>query len=181
MIIKRNIPNLLSILRITLSPFIFFTIINESYSIALFMFCIGAISDFLDGYIARSFRLVSKIGKYIDPIADKVFIISAFFALSIVTEYVYLWMIYLILFRDILVTFIRYFLKNKDMQYEADFFGKGKTALQVFVVLAVILILKLYPSFGYLIEYLMVVCVLITCVSGVNYLYSYINLLVYEK
>ena len=76
---------------------------------------------------------------------------------------------------------MKYFLKNKGMQYEADFFGKGKTALQVFVVIAGILILKLNPSFGYLIEDLMVVCVLITCASGINYLYSYVNLLVYEK
>ena len=68
---KENIPNILTIIRFILIPFIFMSVIFHHYLIGLVIFTISAITDILDGYIARKYNYITNIGKLIDPLADK--------------------------------------------------------------------------------------------------------------
>ena len=80
---KENIPNMLTIVRFILIPFIFGTVISRHYFVGIVIFTISAFTDILDGYIARKYNYISDIGKLIDPLADKLTQLSLLLALTI--------------------------------------------------------------------------------------------------
>ena len=183
----RYIPNFLTIIRIIIVPFFIYFFTSDYYSyrlISLILFFVGSLSDFLDGYIARKYNLVTTLGKIIDPLADKILILSAFFLLNnSYPSYVPLWMLYLILFRDIFVTLYRIYLKNKDVVMQANMLAKRKTLFQI-VIIHFLLILHVFyfnelqsHLFFYVnaIYFAMVVCTGITLYSGLNYFISYMH------
>ena len=77
---KENIPNILTIIRFILVPFIYTSVINKHFLTALIIFTISALTDILDGYIARKFNYITDIGKLMDPLADKL------------TQFLYFWL-----------------------------------------------------------------------------------------
>jgi cardiolipin synthase (CMP-forming) len=81
--LKLNLPNILTLLRIIIIPFFTIAILNKLYVLAIVLFSLGAISDVLDGYIARKYDLVSEFGKVADPIADKLMQFAALLSLTI--------------------------------------------------------------------------------------------------
>ena len=81
-----NLANKITILRILLIPFFIASILYSKWQAALFIFFIAAISDGIDGYIARMTKKRSQLGKFLDPIADKLLIISAFICLSVAKD-----------------------------------------------------------------------------------------------
>ena len=107
-------------MRVIFGPLFFFLLIQNDISykwIALLVFFIGSISDALDGYFARTYNWISDFGKNIDPFADKIFILSALLALFyIVPEFIPIWMLIIILIRDISVTVIRVVSKKKNVK-----------------------------------------------------------------
>ena len=122
MIKKKYIPNSLTFFRIFIVPFFigaFFSPNLIMKVLSLFLFFIGAVSDFLDGFIARKYNIVSDIGKIADPIADKLLILSAFFILYIVyPNYVKFWMIMCIFLRDFAITIFRLYYKRRKASNE---------------------------------------------------------------
>ena len=180
----KYIPNLLSIMRIVLAPiFILVMFANTFYMklFALIIFFIGSLSDFLDGYLARKFNYITEIGKFIDPVADKILIVSAFIVLNyFYNDIVESWMIIVIISRDIFITCARYiFIKYYDATIKTSIFGKLKTLFQIIVVHIILLLhfynsdlitdFKIYSfSFIYI---LMIGCVIFTVSSGLHYLY----------
>ena len=80
---KENIPNILTIIRFILIPFIFISVVSNRYLTALIIFTISAITDILDGYIARKYNYITDIGKLIDPLADKLTQLALLLALTI--------------------------------------------------------------------------------------------------
>ena len=99
-------------------------------SIALWAFVVGAISDFLDGYIARKYNLVTNFGKLIDPLADKILVCAAFVYLSYVGICPF-WVTIIIVFREFLVTGLRQLAVEQGKVMAADRSGKWKTAIQL--------------------------------------------------
>lgn len=99
-------------------------------SIALWAFIVGAISDFLDGYIARKYNLVTNFGKLMDPLADKILVCAAFVYLSYVGICPF-WVTILIVFREFLVTGLRQLAVEQGKVMAADRSGKWKTAIQL--------------------------------------------------
>ena len=93
---KENIPNILTIIRFILIPFIFFSVISHHYLTALIIFTLSAITDVLDGYIARKYNYITDIGKLIDPLADKLTQISLLLSLTILN--ILPWWIFAIVF-----------------------------------------------------------------------------------
>ena len=73
---KENIPNILTIIRFILIPFLYISVLSHHYLTALIIFTISALTDILDGYIARKYNYITDIGKLIDPLADKLTQIS---------------------------------------------------------------------------------------------------------
>jgi len=139
-----NIPNLLSIIRIVLIPvFLYLIFIPEvgTRIWALVVFCIASLTDLLDGWIARKLGQVTNIGKFLDPLADKVLVISALIAFLFLDPLIPLWMVLIIVARDILITLMRYLAIKRERILRTTRFGKIKTAFQMVSIIIIIMVL----------------------------------------
>lgn len=97
-----NIPNLLSFLRITLVPVFLWLLIEELFLAAIVVLAVAGLTDFLDGYLARKLNQTTKLGKMLDPVADRLYIFATLLALS-ATGYVPWWLAGLVILRDVLM------------------------------------------------------------------------------
>ena len=180
------IPNFLTSTRILLVPvFLYFLFADFSHGklLALIVFIAAAVTDAYDGKIARKYNVVTKFGIFLDPLADKFLVLSAFYAfmfVPILSTTVKLWMIILISFRDILVTLMRTIMQYKGITMITSKLGKIKTALQFITIhlILIFLILKSYsvliPSYSLYNEslyFLMIITTSITFYTGVHYFY----------
>jgi len=128
-----NLPNAITLSRLVLTAvFVAGTALESSLGhwIALVSFVIAAISDFLDGYLARKLGLVTPMGKLLDPLADKVLVCSAFVYLS-ASGLCPVWITVVILAREFLVTGLRQIAMEAGHVMAADRLGKWKTGLQL--------------------------------------------------
>lgn len=161
---KFNVPNKITIIRITLVPlFVIVLLANIPYRnvISAVIFALLSVSDFFDGYIARKKKQITDFGKLIDPIADKILISTAL--VFLVGRGVELWMAVVIIAREFILTAIRIYLLPLKLVVPASNFGKAKTVVQSFAIVMVLLELK----FGY---YMMLVAVFLTVVSGLEFM-----------
>ncbi len=136
-----TVANFFSFLRILLTPlFIYFLFTYKSYYeiLALFIFIIASITDAYDGYFARKFNTVSKLGIFLDPLADKV-LMSAAFISFVVLDLIPLWMVLIVIFRDFFVTGIRIFYNSKNRSMKTSITAKIKTGSQIGVVSFILL------------------------------------------
>lgn len=174
----KYLPNALTILRIVLTPvFIALTFYFTSTSAilwALLVFVVAAITDWLDGMIARKHNIISNFGKIWDPLADKFIVISALAALTWKSPFnLHLAIFVIILFREIAVTIMREIYVRKHIIIAADKWGKLKTVLQM---VGIILCLSFWAGGFYpanLISASQVwfwIVAVITVMSGLNYL-----------
>ena len=138
-----NLPNKLTVLRVILVPFFLFFLLTDivpfSKLIALIIFALASITDALDGHIARSRNLVTTFGKFLDPLADKVLVISAlcaFIELGICSSVP----VIIIIAREFMVSGLRLVTADKGIVVPANIWGKLKTAFtmvaEVFVLVA---------------------------------------------
>ena len=180
------IPNLLTSSRILLVPvFLYFLFSDFSHGklLALIFFVIAAITDAYDGKIARKHNIVTKFGIFFDPLADKILVLSAFYAFMFISDLdttIKLWMIILISFRDILVTLLRTIMQYKGITMITSKLGKIKTAFQL-ITIHLILIFLIFKSYSVAIPsdlfyneslyFLMVITTIITFYTGVHYFY----------
>src|SRR3989338_7254926 len=136
-----NVPNTITIIRIILIPlFIAVMLLDVKYSnyLAAFIFLMLAISDYIDGYMARKKNQITDAGKLLDPIADKIMVLSALFLLY---EKIPLWASIVIAFREILLTAIRLCIKD-EIVVPANLLGKLKTVFQIAAIMFVLLELR---------------------------------------
>ncbi len=182
-----NLPNRLTILRIVLIPFfVFFLLTNYfEYSkwVALIIFTVASLTDMADGKIARKKKLVTNFGKFMDPLADKILTYSA---LCLLVEDKLIWAVFLIiiLFREFAVAGIRMLAAVKGTVIAADIFGKIKTVLQMASIILYLLdyavlgytpfIQQISDSFcrtvGYIAYWTFILSVIMTVISGINYI-----------
>ncbi len=99
---KINIPNILSLIRILLAPLFIIFLIRDLYIYGLVVFILAGLSDGLDGLVARYFNQRTVLGAYLDPIADKLLIISAFVSLA-VTKIIPAWLAVIVITRDVII------------------------------------------------------------------------------
>lgn len=140
-----NIANKITVLRIILIPiFMFFMLVDVSYNmeIALVIFLIASLTDKLDGYYARKYNLVTDLGKFLDPLADKL-LVTAAFLIFIELGRIDAWVVFIILAREFAVTGLRGIAANKNIVIAASNMGKFKTVTQIITI--VILFLDNYP------------------------------------
>jgi CDP-diacylglycerol--glycerol-3-phosphate 3-phosphatidyltransferase len=171
-----NLPNSLTILRIILIPvFAVFLLIRIPYGdyFAALIFVIAALTDSLDGYLARKWKQITKLGIVLDPIADKLMITAA---LIILVELGRIsgWIAIVILGREFAVSGLRVVKAEEGVIIPASTLGKLKTISQIVAVLLIILE-KGYQSFINipLGQWAMYFAVFITIVSGVEYFYNF--------
>lgn len=191
-----NLSNQLTFSRIILA-FVFIIFIHQPgvapAIIATFIFTIASLTDYFDGYVARKYGLENDFGKLMDPIADKLLILSAFVVfvqMRIIAD----WMMMLILAREILITGLRMFALTKKKVIAAEKAGKHKTVSQiaaVFIILGFIIFersvvalsgwtstVELWWTVG--INLTMVATVALTLISGFSYLWNNRNLVSLE-
>ena len=179
-----NLPNVLTISRIVLAIVLIF-LLEESSStgniLAVIVFAIAASTDFYDGHLAKSRGVVSNFGKIMDPIADKILILSVFGVLAHIGMIAW-WMFIMIAIREILVTASRLVIMRQGQVLAAERAGKIKTVVQIVAVSAILLYLVAqqseFCSFWFYniqriwlgVNYaLMLVVVILTVYSGIDY------------
>ena len=181
--IYKSLPNILSLFRIVMSPlFIFFMVQDKPYFLlmALFLVFILSITDFFDGYYARKYNLITDLGKYLDPLADKIFVLTVLFTFHFVlgNDIFPLWMIVLILLRDVFVTLMRNILKSKNYNFNTSALAKNKTLIQILCIHFILVILIVNEFNIFLINYsyiyyIMLFCTFMTLLSGFDYILKY--------
>lgn len=166
MLKKMNLPNKLTMLRIVLVPFfVVFMSLPAEYRwtryVSLAIFVTASITDFLDGYISRKNNLVTKFGKIMDPLADKMLVASGFILLA-TSGVIPAWMAAVVVIRDFFVTGLRNFGADKKKDLAASLSGKIKT---IFQLLAIIFALVDKYQFADFMEYSMVMSKFYLCVN----------------
>jgi len=129
-------PNQLTLFRILLTPvFVYFLFLNDPVNkqIALGIFIFAAITDWYDGYVARRWGFITRWGKFLDPLADKVLTSAAFFSF-VAIGYAELWMVILIVIRDFSMTMLRAYAEYKNTPINTSGFAKTKTFVQLVVI-----------------------------------------------
>ena len=173
-----NLPNKLTILRIILVPFfvLFMLLSGDIFPhhnlVALAIFGIASYTDHLDGKIARRDHLITNFGKLMDPLADKLLVMSALVAFIPVAG-VPVWVVVVILGREFMVTSLRLIAAGKGVVIAADKWGKVKTISQMVWLNYTLLMLWLFPEAGWahiLFVVLMGIVVATTVLSGANYM-----------
>lgn len=161
-----NLSNTLTCSRILLIPLVVLFLIEgsrNSNQFAAFFFILATFTDWLDGHLARSRNQITSLGAILDPIADKLLIISALLPLVSLGR-VDSWLAGIIIGREFLVTVLRAFAINEGTIMPAQTMGKWKMCLEVISI--TMLILNLFPIIA---KYLLILAMILAVVSGIEY------------
>ncbi len=183
----KNLPNILSVIRIILAPVFFIMYIQDELlwrSLSIAVFAVAAVTDFFDGYIARNYEAESSTGVFLDPLADKFLTFAGFICLPFLDPVQFpWWAVVLIMFRDVSVTLFRMYASRKNAEIETRFTAKFKTMLQMvflYIVLLVGVFLKADILFSETVNAVfqsgvlgwgMIFIVIVTVYSGIEYFY----------
>jgi cardiolipin synthase len=159
----KNLPNILTLSRIAIIPFVILAMLGGLNHLALVLFVIAGITDFFDGYLARKFKTESKWGAMLDPIADKLLVaavlvlitrqLSGFDAIAVIV----------ILLREVLVSGLREYLGQQKISMPVTKLAKWKTAVQFVAISALLYEINLYS------ECLLWAAATITAITGAKY------------
>ena len=137
-----NLPNLLSLLRIILTPLFIIFLFSDDRLLALIIFAVAAITDAYDGHLARKYNQITSQGKFLDPLADKILVLSAFFSFAFI-GIIDFWMVGIITFRDMFITGLRWIISNKGFEFVTSSLSKYKTAFQLTIIILTLIFLTL--------------------------------------
>jgi len=140
-----TLPNILTFFRILLTPvFIICLFKNFQYAHvwALIIFIVASITDAYDGYYARKNDMVTETGRFLDPLADKILVSSAFISFAVM-GLIDFWMVGLIIFRDLFVTGLRMIMSRNGLNMMTSNIAKSKTSAQIGIIIFTLLYLSL--------------------------------------
>jgi len=166
-----NIPNMLTLARIIITPFIVYAIIEHQPVLALILMGVAGITDMLDGAIARYFNQRSTVGAFMDPLADKLMLISTIVSLYFI-EQVPLFLFLAVVFRDmiILVGALAYEMVTHRLEMQPTISSKITTFLQIVLVLTVLSDLAWKLPGDAALQSLIWLTFAFTCISGIQYM-----------
>jgi len=170
-----NLPNTLTVLRILLVPVVVVALLDETPNgdaIAAGVFALAALTDGLDGYIARSKGSVTTFGKLMDPIADKLLVTASLVALVSLNR-IQAWIAMVIIAREFAVTGLRGVAAEQGVVIQASWLGKVKTLLQVAAIIALIA----YHPAPLWVDLLVYTAVAATVISGIDYFFGFRRML----
>ncbi len=174
----KQLPNSLTILRFILTPLCIYFLIDKDWRyIALSIFIIASITDFLDGYFARKYETVSKVGSFLDPLADKFLVVGMFFSFFYLNEIIDIYILSMVIFRDVFVTILRIMMQMNGQTMITSKLSKLKTTVQIIVI--ILLFLNYAPFYinKDLLYYFALSMSLLTLYTGFHYLfYNFKNL-----
>jgi len=172
-----NIPNALTLIRILLTPLFAICLIRHLLESALVVFAVAAVTDGLDGFVARVFRQKTTLGAYLDPAADKLLLATAFVTLAI-QGMIPSWLTVIVMSRDLLILLGVALLNIMDREFVARpaFLSKMTTVAQLATVCCVLVGFQT-PKIGHIQEPLFWFTAAMTTVSGLQYIYRGLNIL----
>lgn len=167
-----HIPNILTLARIAATPVMIVLLRDRAYEGALLLFIVAGLTDGLDGYIAKRFDFVSRLGAILDPIADKMLIISAYVMLAVLGDIPF-WLLVLVGFRDIMIVGGYLILETLegDVQMQPSLVSKVNTFLQITLVIVVLLDKTGWMSAGVFLTVLILAVTITTVLSGAHYVW----------
>ena len=185
-----NLPNILTLLRIAAIPVLVVVLFSPSRAAgfwAAWIFAIASFTDWLDGYLARRMGIVTTFGKFLDPIADKLIVMSALIMILPFGR-VPAWMVLVILGREIIITGLRGLASTEGIIIPASNLGKFKTIFQIVAILGLLLHYDYHWFFAVDHPYLYVnmhnvgmfylwIATIITIWSGVDYLVKFVRVI----
>ena len=179
------IPNILTVMRIFLTPIFIICLFSDFFGAqlwALVIFIVASITDAYDGYLARKNNMVTNTGRFLDPLADKILVSSAFISFSIM-GLIDIWMVALIIFRDLFVMGLRFLMSRRGFIMITSKIAKSKTGVQVGIIIFTLLFLTLKGFNWVLLEdylifineyeivhYLTMIAVIFTVYTGYAYI-----------
>ena len=179
------IPNILTVMRIFLTPIFIICLFSDFFGAqlwALIIFIVASITDAYDGYLARKNNMVTDTGQFLDPLADKILLSSAFISFSIM-GLIDIWMVALIIFRDLFVMGLRLLMSRRGFIMITSKIAKSKTGVQVGIIIFTLLFLTLKGFNWVLLEdylifineyeivyYLTMIAVIFTVYTGYAYI-----------
>ena len=178
----RDIPNLLSLARMALSIPIALLLLREWYGAALLLFMAAGISDGLDGYLAKRFSWRSRLGSILDPLADKVLLVTNYIVLGAM-DAIPLWLVAVVVGRDAIVVSgaIAYHVLVRRYEMAPSFASKVNTALQLVLVVAVVASLGIIALPAWLVSGLIYGVLVTTLWSGADYVWSWGSLAIRDR
>jgi CDP-diacylglycerol--glycerol-3-phosphate 3-phosphatidyltransferase len=171
-----NLPNAVTILRIFIIPVLFFLLFDPdriwSLIIAV-LFIMAALTDLLDGYLARRYHIVTNIGKFLDPIADKI-IVNTAMILMIPIGRIPAWIVAIIIIRDFIIDGIRTIATSEGLIIAASKLGKRKTLCQIFALSALIIHYPFLGADAHVVGMVVLyVALWLTIHSGIDYMLTF--------
>ena len=172
-----NIPNILTVTRILLIPLFVIFLIRDMMPFALLVFVYAAVTDALDGLSARYFKQQSVLGSYLDPIADKLLLTSAFITLAVL-KLIPSWLTVLVISRDVFIVlaFAIFILFDIKVEIKPSLISKFTTVAQLLTILITLIALQL-PMVSKIEQPLFWIAALLTILSGLHYVYIGLNIL----
>jgi len=167
-----NLPNTITFLRISVVPFLFVLLSSPGkfWSLVIAgLFVIASITDFFDGYIARKYNLITTMGKFLDPIADKLIVDTAMI-LMIQIHHIPAWIVAITIIRDLIVDVIRSIASSEGIYIQASILGKQKTLAQNIAVTALIIHYSIFGIDAHAVgTVILYIALFFTIYSGIDY------------
>ena len=173
-----NLPNLLTLFRILLVPLLVVTLLTKFENkefVGLGLFLLASLTDFLDGFIARRRRQITRLGKLLDPAADKILISAAFISL-VELGIAPAWIVVTLVARDFAVSTLRSFAASEGVVIPAGFWGKVKTVTQV-ISISLLIISNQLGEFSHLAPLSLWVVLAVSVYFGIEYYFRFGHLL----
>lgn len=171
-----NIPNRITLSRLVLAIVFFVFLAYRYFDVALIIFFVAVVTDWLDGYLARKWELSTDLGRLVDPFVDKVIICGTFIIFVQIAEGVVApWMVITIVAREFLVSSIRGFSESKGVKFASNIWGKTKMVVQSWTLCALILYYAHFENQDwaeYMVSAFLWITIIVTVGSGLTYVYS---------
>lgn len=175
-----NLANKITLLRMLITPFVIVLLYFDgpiTCTLAALAFIFAAFTDWYDGYVARHENMVTNIGKFLDPLADKV-LISAVLIMFVYKQWAPAWVVIIIVCRELIVTGLRTIAIDEGMVLAADKFGKAKTVTQILAIIPICLHFEIlgfkFWELGEILLYIAMFLAVFSCVHYCIYFYQYV-------
>ena len=179
-----NLPNTITIVRLCIIPILFCLMLSpdQTWSLVIaLLFIAAALTDLLDGYVARRYGIVTTMGKFLDPIADKL-VINTAMVVMIPTGRIAAWIVAIIIIRDFFVDGVRSIAQSEGVIIQASYLGKQKTLCQVFAVSALMIHYPFMGADAHTVGTVLIFLALILSVcSGLDYFLNFLKIIMREE
>ncbi|MBR2276011.1 MAG: CDP-diacylglycerol--glycerol-3-phosphate 3-phosphatidyltransferase [Lachnospiraceae bacterium] len=170
-----NLPNKLTLFRVILIPFFVFFLLSQAAGeasdlIALIIFVIASLTDWLDGKIARKYNLITDFGKFMDPLADKLLVCSAMICF-VELHKLPAWIVVIIIAREFIISGFRLIAADNGVVIAASIYGKFKTVTQMAMIILLLIDID-QPAYRTLTQVIIYLALIMTVVSLCEYIYK---------